>query len=276
MVGIAFLIGLACGILVTWWVVRARRSGQAQSDQHRAEASDAGDRLAELATLTGGLAHEIRNPLSTLKVNLQLLTEDWRGAEDTAESDLCRRSLAKIETLRAEADRLHEILDDFLRYIGRQELHPTRADLNDLVDDLLVFFRPQAAAQKVQVLATLCAEPLTCNVDVSKFKQALLNLFVNAQQAMPDGGELMVRTSADAEARACIEVIDTGCGISSDEMGRIFEPYFSTKREGTGLGLSTTRRILRAHGGTIDAHTEPGRGTSFTLRLPLATGQERD
>jgi len=275
LVGIAFVIGLVCGILVTWWAVRARRSGQARGDQHRTHA-EAADRLAELATLTGGLAHEIRNPLSTLKVNLQLLSEDWRGADEAAESDLCRRSLSKIETLRGEADRLQEILDDFLRYIGRQELQPTRADLNDLVDDLLVFFRPQATAQKVQVRATLCAEPLTCNVDVAKFKQALLNLFVNAQQAMPDGGELMIRTSADAESRACIEVIDTGCGIAPDEMGRIFEPYFSTKREGTGLGLPTARRILRAHGGMIDAHAEPGRGTSFTLRLPLASGQERD
>ncbi len=298
MTAIAFLIGLACGGLVAWCVVRVRlaRRDRADNDQLLADVADANERLTELATLTGGLAHEIRNPLSTLKVNLQLLAEDWRNVGEATESDLCRRSLGKIETLRNEADRLQEILDDFLHYIGRQELHPTRVDLNQLVDDVLVFFRPQAQAQRVQVLATLCAEPLVCDVDVAKFKQALLNLFVNAQQAMPDGGELMVRTGAvaetaecesstrvggvscpvgDAPSYGCVEVIDTGSGIAPEELGKIFHPYYSTKREGTGLGLPTTRRIVQAHGGTIKVHSEPNQGTRFALRLPLATDEKK-
>lgn len=273
---VALAVGLACGAVLTWMVVRIRfvRRGRWWDGQVAAEASEAAGRLAELSTLTGGLAHEIRNPLSTLKVNLQLLSEDWRDATEAAESDLCRRSLAKIETLRTEADRLQDILDDFLQYVGRQELHRTRTDLNELVDDVLVFFRPQALAQRVQVRATLSPEPLICHIDPDKLKQALLNLFLNAQQAMDDG-ELMVRTSAEPAAgggttHARIEVVDTGHGINPEDLDKIFQPYYSTKHEGTGLGLPTTRRIIQGHGGMLHVHSEPGRGSHFTVRLPLA------
>ena len=292
MLALAFVVGLGCGVGLAWWVFRVRLARQAEvhADASSAEAAEAAERLTELSTLTGGLAHEIRNPLSTLKVNLQLLSEVWHDADELAESDLCRRSLGKIETLAGEVDRLQEILDDFLRYIGRQELSRARVNLNEIVDDLLVFFRPQATARRVQVLATLDAQPLLCDLDVAKFKQALLNLFVNAQQAMPEGGELMVRTGAqtshaedrtpgddaDGTSYACVEVIDTGCGIPPENLGTIFQPYFSTKREGTGLGLSTTRRIVRAHGGTIEVDAEPGRGTRFVIRLPLVDAERTD
>lgn len=285
MLAIAFGIGVVCGLVVAWRVFRLRLRAEATAHNREALAShaEAAERMAELATLTGGLAHEIRNPLSTLKVNFQLLAEDWREATEATESDLCRRSVAKIESLRDEADRLQVILDDFLQYLGKQELHLTRADLNELVDDLLVFFRPQAHAQKVQVLAAMSKEPLYCEIDVPKIKQALLNLFVNAQQAMPNGGELMVRTSVQPPRRegdspsaavgvppyGCVEIVDTGCGIPAEEMEKIFQPYYSTKRDGTGLGLPTTRRIIRAHGGDVEVQSEPGRGTRFSFRLPL-------
>jgi two-component system sensor histidine kinase HydH len=273
---VAFVLGVACGVAAAWLLLgrRASRRDNAESAQLHAEAAEAIERLTELATLTGGLAHEIRNPLSTLKVNLQVLAENWRDANEAAESDLCRRSLAKIETLRGEADRLQQILDDFLHYIGRHELSRTPIDLNEIVDDMLVFFRPQALSQKVQIRASLSPEPLVCDVDPAKFKQAFLNLLVNSQQAMPDGGDLIVRSGKDADGRATVEVADTGCGISSEDLGKIFQPYFSTKREGTGLGLPTTRRIIQAHGGTVGVHTEPGRGSSFTLHLPLSAQKE--
>lgn len=272
MVVIAFIFGLVVGALVVLWLawVRLRRRSEQGNRHLRAEAAEAAERLTELSTLTGGLAHEIRNPLSTLKVNLQLLAEDWREADDPDKSDLCRRSLAKLDTLRTEADRLQNILDDFLRYIGRQELHLTQADLNEVVEEMLIFFQPQATAHKVRVRSTLWSEPLICQVDVPLIKQALLNLFVNAQQAMPEGGELMVRTRLDVDGRACIEVTDTGCGIAPADHAKIFQAYYSTKRDGTGLGLPTTKRIVRAHGGTVELHSEPGRGSRFTLRIPTS------
>ncbi|MBN1344670.1 MAG: two-component sensor histidine kinase [Phycisphaerae bacterium] len=271
---IAFIVGLACGVALAWWMSRARylRRSRADESRRQALAAEAADRLTELSTLTGGLAHEIRNPLSTLKVNLQLLAEDWREADDVATSDLCRRSVNKVESLSIEVNRLQEILDDFLHYIGRQELRRERADLNHLVEDLLVFFRPQAMSQKVSVLAALWSDPLICDIDVDKVKQAVLNLFVNAQQAMSQGGELMIRTSADEAGMAVVEVIDTGCGIPPDDVEKIFQPYYSTKREGTGLGLPTARRIVQAHGGAIDVHSVLDQGSSFTVRLPMTRG----
>lgn len=240
-----------------------------ESQQRPDDENEAAERLAELSALTGGLAHEIRNPLSTLKVNLQLLAEDWREANDTGLSDLCRRSLARIDTLQREADRLQTILDEFLRYVRHQEFQKVDADLNDVVDEMLIFFRPQATAQKIRVRQSLCPEPLRCRIDVAQIKQALFNLFLNAQQAMPEGGELMVRTGKDDRSRACVEVIDTGCGIPPEDHNKVFEAYFSTKREGTGLGLSMTRRIIRAHEGVIELHSEPGRGSRFTFRIPM-------
>jgi two-component system, NtrC family, sensor histidine kinase HydH len=244
--------------------------------QHVIDAAEVAEQLAELSALTGGLAHEIRNPLSTLKVNLQLLAEDWREASEVVHSDLCRRSLAKIDTLQKEADRLQAILDDFLHYIGRPELNRTRVDLNEIVEDMLIFFRPQAAAHRIQVRQAMSPEPLVSPVDVGQIKQALLNLFVNAQQAMPEGGELMVRTGRDALGRACVEVTDTGCGIAPENLAKVFQAYFSTKRDGTGLGLPTTRRIVRAHGGAIDVDGEPGKGSRFTIRLPAEDTVIRD
>jgi len=267
-----FIAGVAVGAVLIlgagrlWWGRRDR----VESCRLRAEASEAGEKLTELSTLTGGLAHEIRNPLSTLKVNLQLLAEDWRDAVDSPHSELCRRSLNKIDVLRTEADRLGKILDDFLKYIGRQELHRTRADLNVIVEEMLIFFRPQAESHQVQVRSVLSPDALSCDIDESLIKQAILNLFVNAQQAMPDGGELMVRTGSDDRHQAVVEVTDTGCGIPQNDREKVFQAYYSTKRDGTGLGLPMTRQIVRAHGGTIELQSEVGRGSRFTVRLPMS------
>ncbi len=274
---VAFLLGLTVGGGATYaWLRRGAAEPQPERPEAAvAESEDSTDQLTELATLTGGLAHEIRNPLSTLKVNLQLLGEDWREAAEDEDTDLRRRSIHKIQSLRTEVDRLQEILDDFLHYIGRQELHRAPVDLNDLVDDLLVFFRPQAESKSVRIRASLDPQPLICDVDRGKLKQAVLNLLVNAQQAMPEGGDLIVRTAAQEDGMARIEVADTGPGIREEDKEKIFLPYFSTKGEGTGLGLPTTRRIVRGHGGTIDLHTEPNNGTSFTIRLPLSSDVPR-
>lgn len=255
------LVGLALG---AWIVARRRRSDGA------AAIADGGEQVMEVSTLAGGLAHEIRNPLSTLKVNLQLLGEDWSD-ETIPELELRRRSLARLATLQTEATRLHHIVDEFLRLIGRQELRLVRQDVNDVVRQLVEFYEPQAVANKVRVKTTLSELPIACRLDVDLCKQALLNLCINAQEAMPQGGELMIRTGRETPGRARIEIADTGEGLSAPAVGRIFEPYYSTKPGGTGLGLAITRRIIRAHGGTITATSPPGGGTTFTITLPLAT-----
>lgn len=268
-IGLAIGMGLA-GLGAGWFAaMRRRRSDEA------AENTAAGEQVIEISTLAGGLAHEIRNPLSTLKVNLQLLGEDWKDVGVPA-PELRRRSLARVATLQAEATRLHHIVDEFLRLVGRQELRLVTQDINDVIRQLVEFYRPQAIINKVQMQTALAEAPLACRLDVDLCKQALLNLCINAQEAMPQGGELTIRTWREAPARAGIEITDTGAGLAPEAIGRIFEPYYSTKPGGTGLGLALTRRIVRAHGGTISVSSVPGRGTTFTITLPLAGGRDAD
>jgi signal transduction histidine kinase len=227
------------------------------------------DKIIELSELAGGLAHEIRNPLSTLKVNLQLLCEDLQQAqvEVAIDTDLRRRALQRLETLRSETDRLQQLLDDFLNLVGRHDIKAERVDLNEVVQHVVGFVHPQVESQAIQLRVNLSPQPLLCDVDSSLIKQALLNLCLNSQEAMPAGGELTVHTHADGDW-AVIEVSDSGIGIEAQLIGSVFKPFFSTKRGGSGLGLSLTRRIIMEHGGTIGVHSELGKGTCFTMRIP--------
>ncbi len=214
------------------------------------------------------MAHEIRNPLSTLKVNLQLLEEDVREFSDQAD-DRVRRSMLRIKRMQDEVNRLRDILDDFIQFVTHHQLELKPQDINQQIDQLLEFYEPQATTNRVRVLKQYSPEPLVCRIDAGLLKQALLNLFINSQQAMPEGGDLMVRTAL-SENRARIEVTDTGTGISPEHIHKIFNAYFSAKKGGTGLGLAMTKRIVAEHCGQISVHSEPGKGTSFTIFLPLA------
>lgn len=223
------------------------------------------EHLAELGQLAGGLAHEIKNPLSTINVNLQLVTEDLARLP----GEQPQRWLRRLESVRREADRLKGILDDFLAYAGECELTPRPIDLRRLVSELTDFFAPQADAGRIVLRTNLPEQPLTCPVDADLLKQAMLNLMINAVDAMGDGGELII-SLADSRDEALIEIIDTGTGIAGEELDRIFDVYYSTKKGGTGLGLPTTRRIIREHGGSLSVESELGKGTRFVISLPLA------
>jgi signal transduction histidine kinase len=229
------------------------------------------EQLAEMGKLAAGLAHELKNPLSTLKLNLQLLEEDLAGIP----GDIAQRSITRVGTLKKEADRLRQTLDNFLRYAGRIELSTQTVSLNAIIEELLDFFIPQAQAAGVRVLASLTPDDPQCRLDANLFKQALLNLLLNALQAMPaDGGggehrELHVRTLS-AKETAILYVSDTGVGIEPDHLPRIFDAYFTTKKGGTGLGLPTTRRLIEEHGGHITVDSMRGQGTTFRVELPLA------
>jgi signal transduction histidine kinase len=253
------------------------------------------DQLAEMGKLAAGLAHELKNPLSTLKLNLQLLEEDLAALPDTPEFAGRKRSVARIATLKKEADRLRHTLDDFLRFAGRIELRTMPVPLNRVVEELVDFIHPQAEAQRIRVLTALAPENPVCPLDENLFKQALLNLLLNAIQAMSGGGaaggteqaaeegrrggELLVRTlvskgKGESAGHAILYVSDTGVGIPRENLAHIFDAYFTTKKGGTGLGLPTTRRIVEEHHGLISVQSEPGRGTSFRVELPLVEGSE--
>ena len=259
-------IAAPVGALAVAWATR-----RAWRDMRRLAARSRGqDHLAELGRLAGGLAHEIKNPLSTININLRLLTEDLARFGDEQHQRLLRR----LKGVQEESYRLKTILDDFLRYAGKYELAPASVDLRQIVGELCDFFTPQAQDAHVVLRSCLPDKPVICRIDENLFKQALLNLMINAVQAMTNGGELIIRVAAQYDS-GIVEVIDTGPGIPADQLGRVFDVYYSTKKHGTGLGLPTSRRIVHEHGGTIRMESEVGKGTRFVITMPLDEGSSR-
>jgi signal transduction histidine kinase len=222
------------------------------------------DQYTEIARLAGALAHEIKNPLSTIRLNMDLLGEDL-GEPQTASG---RRALKRVEVVRRECQRLQSLLDDFLNFAKVRRLHLEPSDLNHQIDDVLDFFAPEANDAGVEVVRYLDPDLPRVMIDREAFRQALLNLIINAKQAMPDGGQLVVRT-ADQGDTVALQLIDTGCGMDDRTASRMFEAFFSTKPGGSGLGLPTTQKIIDAHRGRIGVHSEAGRGTQFTIELPV-------
>lgn len=224
------------------------------------------DDYAALAELAGGFIHEIKNHLNTLNLNLQLLAEDFSEPENQRE----RRALVRVQKLQGECQRLVELSNDFLRFARLKELPLEKGDLGKLVEEMIDFFIPTARAANIDVKSFLPADLPALMLNKEMFRQALLNLMLNAVQAMPQGGELTVQASVENH-HVCLSLIDTGSGIAPEVMPKIFRPFFSTKAKsgGSGLGLPTTKKIIEAHGGTIDVQSEVGKGTKFTVRLPV-------
>jgi signal transduction histidine kinase len=237
----------------------------------------------ELGRLLGVIAHEIKNPLSTIKVNLRLIDEELSASPKAGETSpiggqtsndhRAARARRKLAIIDKEAARLEQILDGFLRYADRTQPRLFPVDLNSIVSDIFDFYLPQAAAHSITMRQGLHKEPLVCRLDAGMLKQAILNLFINAQQAMDKQGELMVRTSRQGDY-AVIQISDTGQGIPADRLDHIFEPYRSTRPNGSGLGLPTVKKVIDAHKGTITVVSEPGKGTAFTITLPICSERE--
>lgn len=239
----------------------------ATSEPRTDRSAEAPERDALLTRLARGLAHEIKNPLSTMAINLTLLEEDWlRGGETPSPTE--RRSLKRVRTLQREVSRLEGILDDFLRFARGGEVNRAPSDLVALVREVLEFMDPELTANTIAVHAELPSTLPMVVLDSGAFRQALINLIVNARQAMSGGGELIVQVRRHGSTVE-ITVTDTGVGMSPDQLENCFDLYWSTKKGGTGLGLSTVSRIVAEHDGSIGIVSEEGRGTSITLRLPL-------
>lgn len=219
----------------------------------------------EIAELAAGFIHEIKNHLGTLSLNLQLLAEDFETAETPRE----RRALERVSRLSGECCKLVELSNDFLRFARLRELHAKPIALDAVISRMIDFLGPTAKQRNIEINWFPAADlPPVC-LDADLFEQALLNLMLNAEQAMPDGGKLTLIGRSDNE-RVFLDVIDTGAGIEPEALAKLFRPFHTTKPDGNGLGLATTRKIVVAHGGTIDVQSTPGRGTKFTIALPAS------
>lgn len=225
--------------------------------------------LESMGALAAGLAHEVKNPLSTMSVNLQLMAEDFGEPAGPVEE----RTLRRVRLLLGEVRRLDGIVNDFLSLARGYEIQLESVDLHLLVTELLRFVEPENDRLDISVRSSLDPTGRLVVADPKYLRLALMNLVLNAQQAMTEGGgELFVETRS-RDGLVDIRVTDTGPGIPADKLTRIWQPFFSTKSGGTGLGLPTTRRILEELGGDIHVFSEVGRGTRFTVSVPRVPKQ---
>ena len=224
---------------------------------------DSGE-LKYLNTLAAGLVHEIKNPLNAISINLQLLNEDLQDRNSEKDIKMSNR----VQLLQNEVCRLDNVLSDFLRFAKRPVLHFEECDINGIIENVLDFIGPEAMQNSIRILKSFDSKLPKCNLDSNVIKQALLNVILNAQQAMPNGGELIVRTYQNGE-NIFVDITDTGVGIQENKIDKIFQVYYSTKKTGTGLGLPTVKRIIEELKGTINIRSEDGKGSSFLIKLPV-------
>ena len=219
-----------------------------------------------LARLAGGLAHELKNPLSTISLHLALLEEDWE-AEDGIKP---RRTVKTIRTLKTEVSRLNGILEDFLRFARTDRLQADLASLNTQVEQVVQFSSPEAERLGVQIRSHLDLSLPSVMLDTGRIRQALLNLVINSRQAMEERGHGTITLITRREGNhAVVEIVDDGPGMEASTLKQCLQVYYSTKKDGSGLGMATVRRIVEAHGGTLAVESAPGNGTRVSLSFPM-------
>jgi two-component system, NtrC family, sensor histidine kinase PilS len=219
------------------------------------------DRLATLGRMSANIAHEIRNPLSSLTGAIEVLASQGPSGE-------LRERLANI--VLKESERLNVILREFLEYARPAPLARASVNVCETIDEVLVLLGHRTTPGTLKIVRELPAT-LTWEVDPQQFRQAIWNLCLNAVEAMPDGGELRVTAGAD-EQHLVVTVEDSGHGIGGSDVAHVFEPFFSTKPGGSGLGLALVHRIVKDHGGDVDVESTPGGGSTFSLRIPARHG----
>ena len=242
-------------------------------------------KLAALGRLMAGVAHEVKNPLNAMTIHLELLKQKLNrapamvGAAVSANLDH-RTSTAEtrtpidlqkhVDVIAQEIRRLDEVVVGFLKFARPDELKLQPVSLSDLISDIVTSATPEAERNNVVIKVDCPDGAIEINADPGMLRQALLNLALNAVQAMPTGGTLRLCCRATSQTRAEIDVEDTGVGIPPEHLGRIFDLYFTTKEKGSGIGLSMVYRIVQLHDGDVEVESTPGRGTRFRLLFPRA------
>ncbi len=231
------------------------------------------ERLAAIGRVSAQITHEIRNPLSSIGLNAELLQDALTEATFEAPSRRAE-ALALLDAMAREIDRLTEISEEYLSFVRPPRPGATRdaVDLGELAEDLLSFLSPELSAANVQVDLQLAPDLPRVVGDEGQLRQALRNLVRNAREAMaPRGGKLTVRARPAPDGRSVLlDVADQGPGVAPEALAHLFDPFFSTKAQGTGLGLALTQQIAADHGGSLSCQSPPGGGATFTMTLPAA------
>ncbi len=225
------------------------------------------DRLVSLGKLASGIAHELRNPLAGIKTTAQALCEELS-------SDDSRREY--LNRITKEIDRLNELLKSFFSFAKPQKLNLTFCHIKDVVNEIIPFLIKEIADKGIRFVESYHSQIPKIQIDRNQMHQVFLNLFLNAIQAMPQGGELKIQVhpvssgGSDGTPHAMVRILisDTGKGIPANLLSKIFDPFFTTKPKGIGLGLSIAYQIIKKHEGTIQVRSEWEKGTTFDIRLP--------
>jgi signal transduction histidine kinase len=219
--------------------------------------------LNALTLLAAGVAHEIGNPLNSLHIHLQLMERSVQKLDDSAKAELQQ----SIDVARSEVNRLDSIVTQFLRAIrpSRPQLRPE--NLNTVIEEAVRFFAPEIEDRDIVVEQELRSDLPLLQLDRDQMKQAFYNVLRNSLEAMQRHGTLHIHTDMD-DTHVLIRFVDTGSGMTAGNLSHVFEPYFTTKPSGTGLGLLIVRRIVREHGGELSIESSQGKGLALTIRLP--------
>jgi len=218
---------------------------------------------SELAQIAGSLAHEIKNPLSVIRMNMELVEEDLEESETLRE----RRVWTKLQTVHAQCQRLEKLLNDFMKFARLRDLDLEIGSLNRQITLVLDMYEAQAKAQGVLINRYLDPELPAMQLDQETLQAALANLVKNSLESMPEDGELTAITRVTPVGIA-MDLIDTGCGMSDNTALNMFNAFYTTKPTGSGLGLPMARKVVQAHGGRIDVQSQEEQGTKFTLEFP--------
>jgi signal transduction histidine kinase len=258
LLGSSVVVGiLSLAFIYVFWLLK--RAQVVEAEAHVA------DRLAYLGTLAGGLAHEIRNPLSAINLNLQMIAEDvTEGATDISELS------ALLKGTKQEINRLDRLATNFLVYAKPLELEKQQFQAWELLDEVLMLVSRECAAAGIRLVKDDCPRSVKLRADRDLLKQAILNLIVNAQEAvlLKEPGQREIHLTVVAEdGKASIRVRDSGPGIGAEEARNLFKLFYSNKRGGTGLGLPIAQRIVERHGGRIEWRNVPEGGAEFAIWL---------